>query len=100
MEEVAGGTSRELDLALARVMLAVALAVVVEEGSSKVGGGNMGLGGTFPVPEGPPPPTRRRTVLDVANCCCRARTSRPEVTYPACISCLVKVSSASPIPCR
>lgn len=34
-------------------------------GSSKHGGGNTGLAGAFPLPEGPPPPTLR---LD-PDCC-------------------------------
>lgn len=88
-------------------------------GSSNSGGGNIGWVDAFPVPDGPPPPTRFRggigippLVIPAAACCCcaascsaticcwRAKTSRPLVTYPACISCLVKVSSAAPISCR
>jgi hypothetical protein len=73
--------------------------------SSNVGGGKAGLLGTFPVPDGPPLPTRRLELLDppdaaAAICCCLARTSRPDVTYPAWMSCLVKVSSESPMQWR
>ena len=73
-------------------------------GSSKVGGGKIGLLATFPVPDGPPPPTRllvfgpELLLAAAAICCwCLAKTSRPLVTYPACISCFVNVSSVSPM---
>ena len=73
-------------------------------GSSKTGAGKTGFDVTLPVPEGPPLPTRRLAleppVAAAAICCCRAKTSRPLVTYPASISCFVKVSSASPIQCK
>lgn len=63
-------------------------------GSSNVGGGKTGELGALPVPDGPPPPTRRLTPLDlpplgaskapepeeITNCCCRAKSSRPLVT--------------------
>lgn len=62
-------------------------------GSSYEGGGNTGLDDAFPVPDGPPPPVRRRGVepaapLAALNACCticcwRAKTSLPLVTYPA-----------------
>ena len=69
------------------------------EESSYVGGGKTGWTEDRPVPDGPPPPVLR--LADPAKSfCCLARTSRPLVTYPACISCLVKVSSASPMLCR
>ncbi len=75
VEEVAGGGG--------------ATRLVIDDdllGSSYVGGGKTGELGTFPVPDGPPHPTRRRAVgpLDAAaSCCCRANTSLPLVTYPA-----------------
>jgi hypothetical protein len=60
-------------------------------GSSYSGGGRMGFAAALPVPEGPPPPTfflgmapacpKRNCSAKI--CCCRAKTSRPLVTYPA-----------------
>ena len=59
-------------------------------GSSKQGGGKIGFAAARPVPDGTPPPTRRRGALPAAApaalracstiCCWRARTSRPLVT--------------------
>ena len=65
---------------------------VVLAGSSKVGTGKTGFEAALPVPDGPPPPTRLRGATPPAAdalkacctiCCCRAKTSRPLVTYPA-----------------
>ena len=86
-------------------------------GSSNSGAGNTGLGCGLPVPDGPPPPMRFLVgnFAPVADnmacppesfccstniCCCRAKTSHPLVTYPACISCFVNVSSDAPISCK
>ncbi|MGH3055304.1 MAG: hypothetical protein ACRDL7_10050 [Gaiellaceae bacterium] len=85
-------------------------------GSSKHGGGKTGCDADLPVPLGPPAPTFLRVfppkaappVAVVFACdklkteagissCCFAATSLPDVTYPACISCFVKLSSDSPM---
>ena len=59
-------------------------------GSSKVGAGNTGWEEARPVPDGPPLPVLRRGAPPAAPlaalracwtiCCCRASTSRPDVT--------------------